>query len=30
LIARGFAPPRERIRLSKARLLWIILRHAVI
>jgi len=30
LLARGFAPPRERVRLSKARLLWIILRHAVI
>jgi len=30
LIARGFAPPRARIRLSRARLLWIILRHAVI
>jgi phytoene synthase len=30
LLARGFAPPRERVRLSKARLLWIILRYAVI
>ena len=30
LIARGFAPPREKVRLSKARLLWIILRYAVI
>jgi presqualene diphosphate synthase len=30
LIARGFAPPRARIRLSRVRLLWIILRHAVI
>ena len=30
LIARGFAPPRERVRLSRTRLLWIILRHAVI
>jgi phytoene synthase len=30
LTARGFAPPRERVRLSKARLLWIILRYAVI
>jgi phytoene synthase len=28
--ARGFAPPRERVRLSRARLLWIILRYAVI
>jgi presqualene diphosphate synthase len=30
LIARGFAPPREKVRLSKVRLLWIILRYAVI
>jgi phytoene synthase len=30
LIARGFAPPRERVRISRVRLLWIILRHAVI
>ena len=30
LIARGFAPPRARLRLSRARLLWIILRYAVI
>jgi phytoene synthase len=30
LMARGFARPRGRIRLSRARLLWIILRHAVI
>ena len=30
LIARGFAPPRKRIRLGRARLLWIILRYAVI
>jgi phytoene synthase len=30
LVARGFAPPREKVRLSKAWLLWIILRYAVI
>jgi phytoene synthase len=30
LIERGFAPPRARLRLSRARLLWIILRYAVI
>jgi presqualene diphosphate synthase len=30
LVARGFAPPREKVRLSKVRLLWIILRYAVI
>jgi phytoene synthase len=30
LTARGFASPRARIRLSRARLLWIILRYAVI
>jgi presqualene diphosphate synthase len=28
--ARGFAAPRERVRLSRPRLLWIILRYAVI
>jgi presqualene diphosphate synthase len=30
LIARGFALPREKVRLSKVRLLWIIVRYAVI
>ena len=30
LMARGFAPPREKVRLGKVRLLWIILRYAVI
>jgi phytoene synthase len=30
LVARGFAAPRERVRLSKVRLMWIILRYAVI
>ncbi|HEY1546156.1 MAG TPA: presqualene diphosphate synthase HpnD [Xanthobacteraceae bacterium] len=30
LMARGFAPPRERVRIGRVRLLWIILRHAVI
>jgi phytoene synthase len=30
LVARDFAPPRTRVRLGKARLLWIILRYAVI
>ena len=30
LVARGFAAPRARVRLNRARLLWIILRHAVI
>jgi phytoene synthase len=30
LIARGFAPPRARIRLGRARLMWIILRYAVV
>jgi phytoene synthase len=29
LIARGFAPPRARVRISRARLLLIILRYAV-
>lgn len=30
LVARGFALPRDKVRLSKARLIWIILRYAVI
>ena len=30
LTARGFAPPRQPIRVSRARLLWIVLRHAVL
>jgi phytoene synthase len=30
LSKRGFAPPREPVRLSKPRILWIILRHAII
>jgi len=30
LDARGFAPPRARVRLPRAKLLWIILRYAVI
>ncbi len=30
IMARGFAPPRARVRLSRARLLWIILRYAVL
>jgi phytoene synthase len=30
LIARGFAPPRERVHLGRARLVWIILRYAVV
>jgi squalene synthase HpnD len=30
LIARGFAAPRERLRMGKMRLLWIILRYAVV
>jgi squalene synthase HpnD len=30
LVARGFAPPREKVRLSKVRLIWIILRYAVV
>lgn len=28
--ARGFAPPRARVRLSRARVLWIIMRYAVL
>jgi phytoene synthase len=30
LMARGFAPPRSRVRIGRARLLWIILRYAVV
>jgi len=30
LAARGFAAPRARVRIGRARLLWIILRYAVV
>ena len=31
LVARGWAPPRARVRVSaRSRLLWIILRHAFV
>jgi phytoene synthase len=30
MAARGFAPPRERVRLSRARLAWILLRYALV
>jgi hypothetical protein len=30
MVARGFAPPRERVRLSRARLAWILLRYALV
>jgi hypothetical protein len=30
LIARGWASPRKPIRLSKLRLLWVLLRYAII
>ncbi len=30
LVARGWAPPRERVRLSKSRLILIVLRHFII
>jgi len=30
LVARGWAHPRDRIRLPRARLVWIILRYALI
>ena len=29
MIARGFAPPRERVRIGKPHLVWIMLRHAL-
>ena len=28
LVARGFAPPREPVRIRRLRLVWLILRHA--
>jgi phytoene synthase len=30
LATRGFAAPRARVRIGRARLLWIILRYAVV
>ena len=30
MIARGFAAPRTQVKLRKSRLLWIVLRHAII
>jgi squalene synthase HpnD len=30
LKARGWSPPRERVRIGKPRLLWLVLRHALI
>lgn len=30
MVARGWASPRERVRVGKPRLLWIVLRHALI
>jgi phytoene synthase len=30
MVARGFAPPRERVRIPRAQLLWIVLRHAFV
>ncbi len=30
MVRRGWAPPRPRIRISHARLLWIVLQHAVV
>jgi squalene synthase HpnD len=30
LVARGFAPPRQPVRIPRARLAWIVLRHALI
>ena len=29
LVARGFAPPRKKVRTPRARLLWIVLRNLV-
>jgi len=30
MASRGFAPPRERVRLSRARLAWLLLRYALV
>jgi len=30
LVVRGWSPPRQRIRIPRARLLWIVLRHALV
>ena len=30
LVARGWSPPRERVRIPRAQLVWIVLRHALI
>jgi presqualene diphosphate synthase len=30
LVARGWSPPRQRVRIPKSRLVWIIMRHAFI
>lgn len=30
MLARGFAPPRERVRIGKPRLAWILLRYAIV
>jgi hypothetical protein len=30
MVARGWTPPRPRVRPSRARLAWILLRHAII
>jgi phytoene synthase len=30
LLARGWAAPRRRVRVPKAQLLWIVLRHAIV
>jgi phytoene synthase len=30
MAARGWSPPRQPIRVARARLLWIVLRHALV
>jgi phytoene synthase len=29
MLAKGWAPPRERVRVRKSTLLWLLLRHAL-
>jgi phytoene synthase len=30
MVARGWDPPRERVRVSKPKLLWTVLRYAIV
>jgi hypothetical protein len=30
MVARGWSPPRQRVRINRLRLAWILLRHGII